>query len=196
MSAWTRLRDKITRKILRFFGFDEIDTAFDPPSASGEAKPEETSPEAESSHPATEDSKGVSGLVGPEESCVPPVAGCFLWKFGGFDGSKAAEDSRCRVSSLRVGASCLTLKWETGIPGDWKKSAEGFVVAAVFYWDGSNWIGGKFDWIDEARRSRDFKNIFGGYNGWDGKAFAAASRFAFFVVSADGKKRSNIISAQ
>ncbi len=114
------------------------------------------------------------------------------WKYGGFNGSKAQEDSRCRISSLKVTSSGCSLKWESNIPSDWKRD-KGLVVCAVFYRDNGKWVGGKFDWIDESRKTRDFKNIEGGYNGWSASAFRAAKKHAFCVVSADGKYRSNLI---
>jgi hypothetical protein len=69
------------------------------------------------------------------------------------------------------------------------------VLACAFIWDGSRWVGGKFDWIDEARSSRPLANIYEGYNGWDAKAWATAKRRAFCVASADGKFRSNLAEA-
>lgn len=119
------------------------------------------------------------------------------WSFGGFKGSKAQEDSRCRISGLKVGSSGLSFKWHTDIPSDWKRQTDkkgSWVIAAVFFQDASGkWVGGKFDLIDRARSTRDFKNIDSGYNGWNASAFRAARKHAFCVCSADGKWRSNIV---
>ena len=118
------------------------------------------------------------------------------WRYGGFKGGGAEEDPRCRLSGLKVGRDSLSLHWDTTIPGDWARdeSEKGrLVVIAAFYQaaDG-RWIGGKFDWIDETRASRPLENIKGGYGGWDGAAWAAARRHAVCVVSADGRRRSNL----
>lgn len=121
------------------------------------------------------------------------------FRYGGFKGGSAKEDSRCRISKLKVGSGSLSLHWDTAIPSDWarEKSEKGaLVVVAAFYWADNRWIGGKFDWIDETRSSRSLENIHGGYGGWDGAAWAAASRHAVCVVSADGRWRSNLLEAE
>ncbi len=115
------------------------------------------------------------------------------FRYGGFDGGRAKEDPRCRISNFKMGKSGCSLKWETAIPGDWARDKDGLVIAAIFYKDGDRWIGGKFDWIDRSRSTRDFENIDGGYGGWNASAFRAATKHAICVVSADGKYRSNLL---
>ena len=53
--------------------------------------------------------------------------------------------------------------------------------------------GGKFDWISESRKTRDFKNIRGNYGGWPGDSIEAGVEFAFCIASVDGRHRSNWI---
>lgn len=119
------------------------------------------------------------------------------WRYGGFRGGGATEDARCRISQLKIGPSSLTIHWDTKIPADWKRgdSKKGpMIIIAAFYQSGDRWIGGKFDWIDESRSSRDLENIHSGYGGWDAAAWRAASRHAVCVVSADGAFRSNLLT--
>lgn len=149
-----------------------------------------------SSDPAT----AGAGATAPASDSAGSVAGSSSssavtldYRYGGFKGGSAKEDSRCRISNFKMGKSGCSLKWETEIPGDWKRGEGGFVIAAIFYKDGDRWVGGKFDWIDRSRSTRDFKNIDGGYNGWNASAFRAAKKHAFCVVSADGKLRSNLL---
>lgn len=130
----------------------------------------------------------------PSQPSQPSPAPALVFRHGGFDGSKAAEDPRCRISNFKMGGSGCSLKWETAIPGDWARDRDGLVIAAIFYKDGDRWIGGKFDWIDRSRSTRDFKNIDAGYGGWNASAFRAAKKHAFCVVSADGRHRSNLIT--
>ena len=59
--------------------------------------------------------------------------------------------------------------------------------------DGS-WVGGKFDWISSSRRSRDFANVYGGYDGWSLAGVPSPCAAAFVIISPDGKRRSNVIS--
>lgn len=61
-----------------------------------------------------------------------------------------------------------------------------------FVWDGSKWIGGKFDWIRPGGQGiKELKNIRAGYNGL--RAPPTGTRVAFAWTSADGKERSNLV---
>ena len=118
------------------------------------------------------------------------------FRYGGFRGEKAKEEPGCRIGSLKVGKDKLTYKWEAGgceALGAKDKADYSKTVACAFYWDGSRWVGGKFDWISTSRTSRGFENIKSGYNGWDSAAFFGAKKHGFCIVSKDGKKRSNFI---
>lgn len=120
------------------------------------------------------------------------------WCYGGFNGSKAVEDARCRISSLKAGNSSMSMKWETKVPSDWKTNDTDkgrLVVIAIFYEKGGVWYGGKFDWTDSSRTTRSFENIHKGYHGWNPEEFKSAKRVMACVVSADGKKRSNWVEA-
>lgn len=157
------------------------DIAPEVPDAPAEAAP----PEEEEPPPAP----------APEEP-APAPAPALEWRYGGFDGSRAAEDPECRIADLRMDRDGLSFKWDTGIPASWARhdSDKGrLVVAAAFYWDGTKWVGGKFDWLDESRSSRSFENVREGYNGWDAAAFFAAKRRAFCVCAANGRARSNLL---
>ena len=170
MSAWTRFRDKLTSRLLAWLGFS---TSADP--ATGDA-PAETPPAA----PAAR-----------------PVAGSLVFRFGGFRGEGAAEDPATQISDVRISRGGLSYRWTKGDLGNWGLSRENDgALACAFYWDGAQWIGGKFDWISTSRTTRDFKNIDGGYNGWRADLFWAAPRRAFCIVSADGKKRTNLEEAK
>lgn len=133
------------------------------------------------------------GATAAASDPLPP--GAVRWCYGGFDGSRARHDARCRISSLRVtNPSGLSLRWLSGIPGDWAKDQNGLVIFALFFQapDGS-WKGGKIDWINAARSTRDLKNPAAGYGGWNWNEYLAAKKHAAVVVSADGRQRSNWI---
>lgn len=147
-----------------------------------------------------------SGLLPASEDRAEPVVSpapaapaedpLLVYRFGGFDGSRAAETHDAQIASLRVTSSGLTYKWTRGgceaLGASSRTAAD--CLACVFYRDGSQYIGGKFDWISTSRLSRDFKNIDTSYGGWDSSAFHRASSYAFCVVSRDGKRRTNIIT--
>ena len=135
--------------------------------------------------------------VGPVDASAPSASSVVLdFRYGGVK-AKPTEDSRCRISKLRIGSDSLSFRWDTGIPSDWRRgdTKKGpMILACAFYEDGGKWIGGKFDWIDEHRSSRPLENIHGGYNGWNAGAWNAAKKRAFCVVSADGRRRSNLLT--
>ena len=116
------------------------------------------------------------------------------WRFGGFDGSRAVEDPATQIEFLHTTQDGMSYQWASSSLRPWGlDDNDAGAIAAAFYWDGSRWVGGKFDWISTSRTTRDFKNIKDGYGGWDWAAFSGARRRAFCIVSKDGRKRTNII---
>ncbi len=120
----------------------------------------------------------------------------FTWAFGGFDGSRATL-SEPRIASLGMnGMSGLSYRWAGPNLSVWGLGhTEAGALACLFVRraDGS-WVGGKFDWISSSRTTRDFRNL-GGYNGWSLAGIPDPCRAAFVIVSADGRRRSNVITA-
>lgn len=120
------------------------------------------------------------------------------WAWGGFDGSKAAVADGCRISGLKVGKD-IRYSWAEGgceNLGAASATDASKTVCCLFCFDGTAWTGGKFDWISTSRTSRDLANIESGYNGWDASRFRAAKAYAFCIVSADRKRRTNVITAE
>ncbi len=61
-----------------------------------------------------------------------------------------------------------------------------------FVWDGSRYVGGKFEWILRGGQAvKEVKNIRNGYNGLS--APRSGTRVAFAWTSADGRERSNLV---
>jgi len=150
---------------------------------------------AESGPPATAEGEAATSQPRQEPEAV---ALQLDFRYGGFKGGSAKEDSRCRIGSPKITKDKISWKWETKIPSDWKRGSTSkgpMVISAAFYWDDSSkrWVGGKMDWCDEARTSRATGHIYGGYNGWKSEGWDKAKRRAFCVVSADGKWRSNLV---
>lgn len=139
----------------------------------------------------------------PEEPEEPPVEtvdeipfSSLAWLMGGHNGAKSAINPSVKIGSLAVKKDGMSYKWVTGNceklgasnSGDASKT-----LACMFYKNaGGKWVGGKFDWISTSRKTRDFKNIHSGYNGWDADGFKGASEFCFVIVGTN-KKRSNVI---
>jgi hypothetical protein len=121
----------------------------------------------------------------------------FTWAYGGFNGSRAAL-SEPRIASLRMdGMSGLSYRWAGPDLSAWGLGhTDAGALACLFVRrsDGS-WIGGKFDWISSSRTTRDFRNL-GGYGGWTLTGIPNPTQAAFVIVSADGRRRSNVIIAE
>lgn len=117
----------------------------------------------------------------------------FCW--GSFAGGKAALGSG-RIQKLKIGSNL-----SYGVASTWFKDlgcnvkSDASALACLFCYIDGKWAGGKFDWISESRTTRDFKNIEEGYNGWRKDAIKAAKKYAFVIVSKDGKRRTNVICA-
>lgn len=117
------------------------------------------------------------------------------FRFGGFRGGGAVEDSATQIGSFRFAQNGMGYKWARGDLGNWGLARDSAgAIACAFYLDGDVWVGGKFDWISSSRTTRDWENIRGGYNGWKPDAFFAAKKHGFCIVSADGRKRTNLIT--
>ena len=64
-------------------------------------------------------------------------------------------------------------------------------LAHFFWWNGSTWQGGKFDWIRRGGQSVKLtENIRHGYNGL--RVPSSGTPVAFAWTSADGRQRSNL----
>lgn len=119
----------------------------------------------------------------------------FCW--GGFKGGSAKLDAKARILNLSVSSSGMSYKWLSGgceNLGATSKDDYKHTVACLFCLVGGKWRGGKFDWISTSRTTRDFKNITEGYVGWDREAVGKADKFAFVIIGADGKRRTNVIA--
>lgn len=137
------------------------------------------------------------GVSGKKEDEAPPApSGPSLnWCWGGFNGSRAKESDKARIKNLKLTSSGMSYSWESGgCEGLGAESASDHThtLACLFLEDGR---GGKFDWISTNRKTRDFKNIREGYNGWSKNAFDSSKKVWFCICSSNGKLRTNLISA-
>lgn len=133
--------------------------------------------------------------AGPETDPAPP-APAIDFRYGGFDGSKAAEDPNTQIGGLTVSKSGMRYKWTRGDLGNWGLgNTDAGALICAFYRDGSRWVGGKFDWISTSRTTRGWENIEGRYNGWEPDKFFGADRVAVCICSKDGRRRTNLAEA-
>lgn len=123
--------------------------------------------------------------------------GSLDWCWGGFKGENA-EKGDVVIADLKMNADGLRFKfvkdlseWGVMNPDDHSEA-----LACLFVLDmNGKWVGGKFDWISSSRETRDFKNVYGCYNGWNVATVPNPTMAAFVIVSKNGKRRSNVIAA-
>ena len=137
------------------------------------------------------------GAQASSDSPASPSSPVLLFRYGGFDGSKAVEDQATWIEAFRFTSTGMSYQWASSSLRPWGlEDTEAGALACAFYWSDKEqkWIGGKFDWISTSRTSRSWENIRGRYNGWDPDAFFSAKRHAFCIVSRDGKRRTNLLT--
>lgn len=164
--------------------YEALKAAKAPDPAPAEPEPEDETPGGEhSQEPDTADEANFLSLG---------------WDYGGFNGRDAQIVTVAKIGNLRVAKAGLTYEWKAGgcEALDAANSHENANCIAALFILGSDgkWRGGKFDWISTDRLSRDFKNIRTSYNGWPADAIESARAFAFCILSADGKRRTNVIA--
>ena len=116
--------------------------------------------------------------------------------FGSPDVSKAKEDPETQIEGLKMSRSGLSYRWRKGGCerfGAKDKHDHTKALAIAGSGDGKTFKCAKFDWISTDRLTRDFANIDGGYNGFSADAFWKAPKRCFFIMSADGRRRTNVL---
>lgn len=116
------------------------------------------------------------------------------WLYGGFKASGAVID-RVTLSNLSCDGRNVRYNFVVGLDVWGLGHSDAGAICAVFIQrpDGS-WQGGKFDWVSTSRPSRELKHL-KDYSGWH-ETLPVRGKVAFVVVSADGKRRSNVIIAE
>mgnify|MGYP007069887968 CR=1 FL=1 len=141
----------------------------------------------------------------PEEEEEEPVAednpdaidfALLKWTYGGVDGARAKLDAP-RIKDLRISSATLSYKWETGLASWGLANADAGALACLFVErpDGAI-VGGKFEWTSTSRRTRGLKNVLAGYGGWTLDGVPQSTKAYFVVIDKDGRRRSNVISAE
>lgn len=149
--------------------------------------------------PAPPEAPAAPGTPATDPAAQPDRTGdevdfrMLAWTCGGFGGGGAVLGVP-RIGALKVSSSGLTLRWLTGLESWGLARTDAGAIAALFCLVDGHWRGGKFDWISTSRASRDFNNIRSGYQGWRPADLDTADAYAFVVVSADGRRRSNVIT--
>lgn len=156
-----------------------------------------TEPAAPATSSTGEHEENGEGAQASSDSPSSPSSPVLLFRYGGFDGSRAVEDQATWIEAFRFTSTGMSYQWASSSLRPWGlEDTEAGALACAFYWSDKEqkWIGGKFDWISTSRTSRSWENIRGRYNGWDPDAFFSAKRHAFCIVSRDGKRRTNLLT--
>lgn len=136
--------------------------------------------------------------VEPQPSSADAIDYSLLdWRYGGFNGASAKHDPAVIIKDLRINGSGMSYAWQSGnceaLGASSRTAAD--CIAALFCLVDGKWVGGKFEWISTSRLTRSWHNI-DGYNGWSRSVFDAAKKYAFVIVSRDGRSRSNVIVSE
>ena len=146
----------------------------------------------------TEHTEHTEGAQASSDSPSSPSSPVVLdFRYGGFKGGGSVEDPATQIKGFRFSSSGMSYSWAKGDLGNWGLArTDAGALACAFYEDPATgrWIGGKFDWISTSRTTRTWENVRDRYNGWDPDAFFSAQRHAFCIVSADGRKRTNLVT--
>jgi hypothetical protein len=118
------------------------------------------------------------------------------WQYGGVNAGGAKLDSP-RISGLSCDGRAVSYRWDVGMSGWGLSNGEAGAVCAAFFLRDGQWIGGKFDWVSVSRTNRELKHC-EYYSNWgsSGIKLPWRGKVAFVVVSADGKRRSNVLVAE
>ena len=123
--------------------------------------------------------------------------GLKISSFGSPNTSKATEDPNAQIKDLKMDRNGMSYRWAKGgcenLGATSKSDYDHTIAVAGWSNDGKTFKCGKFDWISTSRTTRSFENIHSGYNGFKPDEFFNAKRRCFFIMSADGKKRTNIL---
>lgn len=148
---------------------------------------------------AGETGAGSGGETPSETPSEAPAAadqvpfGSLKWRYGGVNGS-GARASGVAISSASFSSGGMSFKYVRDLSAWGYSSGALGGYACLFVQNQSGaWVGGKFDWISSSRKSRDFKNVYGGYAGWSLADVPNPCNAAFVIISPDAKKRSNVI---
>ena len=121
--------------------------------------------------------------------------GSFSWSFGGKPNGRGARNGGVILSGARFSADGVSFSYSKDLSAwGYSRDALGGVACLFVQKENGQWVGGKFDWISSSRRSRDFANVYAGYEGWSLAGVPNPCTAAFVIISPDGKRRSNAIA--
>lgn len=169
------------------------------------AEKEKRSAREDGAPPAGTPVRGGTGGSAPSDATSPAVGigdaidevafTNLVWKFGGVDASGAVPDGP-EIQMLRCSAEEMSFDWVRDLSCWGLARDDAAALACLFVQTADDeWIGGKFEWISSSRNRRSFENVFEGYNGWNLAGVPRSAMVAFVVVSRNGSRRSNVITA-
>jgi hypothetical protein len=175
-----KLKDKLLKELNRFL--TRIVKLLDP-----EKTPESTTQEPQVNPPPQEEQP----MPQPQKPQVKVIS------FGSPNCSNAQEDPNTQIKDLKWSKNGLSYKWAKGNLRNWgilkDHDAGALAITGHEVKEGEEYRCSKFDWISTDRLTRGFENIHGRYNGFDPEAYFGAKKHAFFIMTSDGKKRTNIL---
>lgn len=177
-----KLKDRIQKELQRFI--KRVQALFDLKPAQDTPQP----PETQNTPPT---GQGIAGSEGEVKEDI------VINSFGSPNCSKAKLDPETQIKDLKVSNDGLSYKWSKGSLKNWgiENDHDARALAIMGYSsDAKQYKCAKADWISTDRLTRSFENVDDGYNGFNGKEFRKAAYKCFFIMSVDGKKRTNVLT--
>lgn len=184
-----KLKDKLLKELNRFL--TRIVKLLDP-----EKTPEPITPQEPIQEPTIPQEPQVNPPTQEETPIIPQKPQVKVLSFGSPNCSNAQEDPNTQIKDLKWSKNGLSYKWAKGNLRNWgilKDHDAGALAITGHEVKEGEYRCGKFDWISTDRLTRGFENIHGRYNGFDPEAYFGSKKHAFFIMTSDGKKRTNIL---
>lgn len=159
--------------------------------ALGKQDPAQDADQAQETQNTPPTSEAIAGSEGEVKEDI------VINSFGSPNCSKAKLDPETQIKDLKVSNDGLSYKWSKGSLKNWgiENDHDARALAIMGHSsDGKQYKCAKADWISTDRLTRSFENIDEGYNGFNGKEFRKAAYKCFFIMSVDGKKRTNVLT--
>ena len=129
---------------------------------------------------------------------ISKVEDSVKWSYGGFNGSKTVSVGNV-IKDLKAEGNNMSYSWTISeteavrLLGS-KEKTEPDLLACFFVTTSSGEIvGGKFEWISVSRKTRQFGNIYGKYNGWSLANVPNSTKVYFCIAHPKNGKRTNFI---
>lgn len=159
------------------------------------AQPATTQPATTTPAQQTPGTPSSASIPAPSTAGDEVAFSSLRFTYGNFNGSGATL-SAPRIANLRIAGKSMSYSWAGPTLSAWGLSDSQLAICCLFVKNSAGaWVGGKFDWISTSRTSRGLEHVTDDrYGGWTLSGVPNPCSAAFVIISADGRRRSNVIA--